>query len=193
MNSFTTLCRNCNSDFINKENYENGVFWIPQINQWFTLSDFTNENRKIDPKAVLYYCQKCYIDMSLKNKKSICSHCGFYGDNNKKGKIIKKEDNIFCEYMNSKYIFNVDMIINNEHAKTAYESKQIHQRAIENYDKICIFCIKHLIKKGILLKFIIDKVDICSLCDRSFQLNFDQENDDANDDDINIPLKYSFV
>ena len=85
---FPTTCRTCEKKFDGND----GVYFIPSLNQWFVLEKVQTAKRQFNPSKLLFYCNKCYINKSLKQQNSFCCvNCQVYDNSIGAAPQIKKD------------------------------------------------------------------------------------------------------
>lgn len=142
-NNYPSKCRNCEKDILEYD----GLHFIPTLNQWFLQKDILTQNRNIDSKRVLFYCDNCYVKNSLgRNNYFKCTNCHIYNNNVpslsiKKGKLTT----------------------------TLYEFADIPNNFQQNAD-ICASCFDTLIEKQVIKK--LEKPSDLTWDDAFAKLNF---------------------
>ena len=76
-NDYPSKCRTCEKSIVESA----AVYFIPTLNQYFLQKDVFTQNRNIDSKRVLVYCDNCYVRNSLRRNNCYkCTNCHIYNN-----------------------------------------------------------------------------------------------------------------
>lgn len=144
-----TLCKKCN--YIH--DMMNGIFYYPFCDQYFRLNDV--KNRKINIKQIIFYCNKCFFDLSIKNvSKFKCANCQCYDNYKGISPTINIRRNMI--YGNSS--------LGNYH----FYPQKGHHDHLKYKDSICIYCLVNFESQSIVKKISMKEENIinctCTLC-----------------------------
>lgn len=166
----TTTCRNCSK---NETDNNKGIYFIPSECQYFKYEQYllSKKNRPIESNKVIYYCNECYIDNTLKTTNVKCLHCNVYSDLRD---TIKIYDNIIMwkdEFDDMDYFIDED--------KNTCDNENLIW--INKKGFLCSACFDYLMMKNIIKKIArqptIDTT--CHLCNKNW--NPDDKRDYPDD------------